>query len=104
MNEAFPGSATGVQARQPHGYANATEVLPADLLAQIQQHHTGLLWIPAVKTTTKRRDLVVTLHGQGLQPGAIAALAGISIRRVQQIVAEERQSSSKGMPVTINQS
>ena len=83
----------------PKRYANAQEILPADLLAQLQQHHTGLLWIPAVNTTTKRRDLVVTLHGQGLQPGAIAALAGISVRRVQQIVAKERQSSSSGTPI-----
>jgi hypothetical protein len=99
MNEVFPGSDTGAQARQSRGYANATAVLPADLLAQLQQHHTGLLWIPAVKTTAKRRDLVVTLHGQGLQAGAIAVLAGISIRRVQQIVAEDRQSSSSSKPI-----
>ena len=71
----------------PKRYANAQEVLPADLLAQVQQYHTGLLWIPAVKTNAGRRELVVTLHGQGLQPRHIAALAGISVRRVQQILA-----------------
>lgn len=71
-------------------FVNGTEVLPPDLLAQVQRYWSGLVWIPMPNTFfSERRELVVTLKEQGVSGVEIAGLAEISRRRVNQILAME---------------
>lgn len=72
-------------------YINGAEALPPDLLAQVQRHCTGLVWIPTPNTFfSERRELVGKLRQQGVSALEIAELAGISRRRVYQILAQEK--------------
>ena len=69
-------------------YLNGREVLPPDVLAEVQKHASGLIWIPSPKTFFReRRQLILTLRGQGVPTREIARLAGISVRRVNQVVS-----------------
>ena len=69
-------------------YLNGREVLPPDVLAEVQKHASGLIWIPSPKTFYhERRQLNLTLREQGVPTREIARLAGISVRRVNQVVA-----------------
>ena len=75
-------------------YANAKDVLPPELLKEVQKHYSGILWIPAPGSFyQERRDLVVALHLQGVSTGEISTLAGVTTRRVNQILAEYRQGN-----------
>ena len=74
-------------------YANAKDVLPPDLFQQVQQHVTGLLWVPAhTQFYETRRKLVLALTDQGVSTAEIGKLAGVTPRRVRQILAEDRAS------------
>ncbi len=76
-------------------YANAENILPAELLKQVQQYHTGILWIPTPSRFYKeRRQLVIALHMQGIVSREIADLAGVTVRRVNQILAAERKQDN----------
>jgi len=67
-------------------YFHAREVLPPDLLAEVQKHVSGLVWVPSPKTFFhERRQLILTLREQGVPTREIARLSGISVRRVNQI-------------------
>lgn len=71
-------------------YANANEVLPPALVQEIQKHFNGILWIPSLDTFfCQRRDLVNALKAQGIAPKEIANLAGVSLRRVYQILSDQ---------------
>lgn len=73
-------------------YTNAEKVLPRELLREIQKHCNGLLWIPAPGSFYKeRRQLVIALKSQGIETDEIASLAGITRRRVNQILADYRK-------------
>ena len=73
-------------------YANAENILPAELLKQVQKYHTGILWIPTPsRFYQERRQLVIALHMQSIPSKEIANLAGITVRRVNQILAVERK-------------
>lgn len=73
-------------------YANAENILPADLLKEVQKYHTGILWIPTPsRFYQERRQLVIALHMQGIPTKEIANLAGVTVRRVNQILAVERK-------------
>ena len=70
-------------------YANANEVLPPELYRQVQEHFTGLLWVsPDTQFYAERRRLVLALRDQGVSTTEIAKLAGITPRRVRQILAK----------------
>ena len=72
-------------------YRNARGVLPPELLAEVQQHITGLVWIPAPQTFYhERRKLILTLREQGVPTREIARLAGISVRRVNQVTSQKK--------------
>lgn len=74
-------------------YINGAEALPPELLAQVQPHCTGLVWIPVPNTFfAERRELVVSLKARGVTAVEIARLAGVSRRRVNQILAQEKES------------
>ena len=76
-----------------HRYANAKNALPPALLREVQQHFTGMLWIPAdTQFFALRRKLVLALKDQGVSTREIGKLAGITPRRVRQIVAKDRAS------------
>jgi hypothetical protein len=75
-------------------YANAKKILPPELLKEIQKYHTGVLWIPTPSRFYQdRRRLVIALHDQGVNTKEIANLAGVTIRRVNQILSSERDQS-----------
>ena len=72
-------------------YANARDVLPPDLLEAVREHFTGLLWVPSDSGFyEERRRLVLALKEQGISTNEVACLAGITPRRVRQIVQETR--------------
>ena len=76
-------------------YANAKDVLPPDLLHAVQEHFTGLLWVPSDTCFYhERRRLVLALKGQGISTREIARLSGVTPRRVRQIFAESRAELS----------
>ena len=75
-------------------YVNGREVLPPDLLARVQEHCSGLVWIPAPDSFYReRRRLIRTLRAEGVATEEIARLAGISARRVNQIAAAETKGA-----------
>ncbi|MGE4285118.1 MAG: hypothetical protein AB7F23_00730 [Phycisphaerae bacterium] len=75
-------------------YANAEQILPRELLKEVQKHHSGILWIPAPGSFYKeRRQLVIALKSQGIETDEIASLAGITRRRVNQILADHRKET-----------
>lgn len=83
-------------------YANAREALPPGLLARVQEHYSGLLWIPSGRTFYEdRTNLVLTLKAEGVSSREIAALAGITPRRVNQILHAhtKKSDSSTANPV-----
>ena len=70
-------------------YANATEVLPTELIEAIQQYHTGVLYVPSISSYhNKRKRFVLALVEKGVSTKEIGRIAGISPRRVRQIVNE----------------
>ncbi len=72
-------------------YACAHAVLPPDLVEAVQSHFTGLLWVPSSKMFyAERKKLVLALKDEGVPVKKIARLAGISPRRVHQILKKER--------------
>lgn len=75
-------------------YANAEHILPRELLKEVQKYHFGILWIPATGSFYKeRRQLVIALKSQGIETDEIASLAGITRRRVNQILADHRKET-----------
>ncbi|OGV53690.1 MAG: hypothetical protein A2X49_12660 [Lentisphaerae bacterium GWF2_52_8] len=74
-------------------YANAKDVLPEELLVEIKKHFRGMLYIPTDDDQSERRKkLVMALNEHGLKAKEVAAIAGISDRRVNQIIAESRKA------------
>ena len=48
-------------------YANAADVLPPELLAQVRRYHTGHLWIPDDGAYyRKRNERILRLHAEGI--------------------------------------
>jgi predicted transcriptional regulator len=75
-------------------YANAEKILPKELLDEVQKFHTGILWIPSPSRFYKeRRQLVIALREQGVNTKEIAQLAGVTTRRVNQILAARRKDA-----------
>ena len=77
-------------------YQNAQHVLPPGLLAEVQRHASGHLWVPAVAPqATRTRQRVIQLHQAEICTREIADLVGISQRRVQQIVRAVTQGNTR---------
>lgn len=77
-------------------YANAIDVLPVELVREIQKHFHGILWIPSPDTFFfQRRELVCAMKAQGIAPNEIANLAGVSLRRVYQILRNNKQDARR---------
>ena len=78
-------------------YANAKEVLPEELFRQVREHFpTGTLYIPGkYERDDSRKQLIVNLAKQNMSAREIAALIGVTIRRVNQILARKRRRQVK---------
>ena len=81
-------------------YANAKDVLPAELLQEVRKFCTGNLYIPPGNHCREKRTLVMRLHGQQSDAKSIASVTGLSPRRVFQIIAEERDKTRSDAPPT----
>jgi DNA-binding NarL/FixJ family response regulator len=69
-------------------YANAQDVLPAKLVARVQRHYSGLLWVPAPppEEIVERNEQIQRMHLDGVSVTEIAQQVGLSERRVWQII------------------
>jgi len=76
-------------------YQNARDVLPAELLRELRRYHTGALYVPAGDSTFEREALVVSMHERGATRKEISQLAGISVRRVSQIIKESKNKTGE---------
>ena len=78
----------GSRAMSRHAYANARDVLPSELLALVQRCHVGLVYIPTPSCKRRRNEQICELRNRGLSVEEIAKAAGLSTRRVWQILKE----------------
>jgi len=76
-------------------YQNARDVLPADLLRELRRYHTGALYVPAGDSKFERQALVVSMNERGATRKEISQLAGISVRRVSQIIRESKNKTGE---------
>jgi hypothetical protein len=74
-------------------YANAKDVLPNELFDEVKKHYTGMLYVPDGVRHQDRRKLVIALQNQKTCPREIASIVGLSVRRVTQIISEERDKT-----------
>lgn len=76
--------------KKPTGrHVRATEVLPPELIAQIQTHVTGkYLWVPStiVEDRADRRRTVISLRASGMTGDRIARKLNLTPRRIWQIL------------------
>ena len=80
-------------------YANAKDVLPRELYEEVKKHFMGTLYISETIRPEEKRKLVLTLYEKNMDVKEIAAIVGISVRRVNQILLEERE---KGLAAAQN--
>ena len=73
------------------GYANGRDVLPSELLALVQRHYNGLLWIPPPEGALTRHEQIRQMHACGIPNAEIAERAGLGERRVRQILNGRRK-------------
>jgi hypothetical protein len=78
----------GSRAKTRHAYANARDVLPSELLALVQRCYVGLVYIPTPSCKRRRNEQICELRNRGLSVEEIAKAAGLSTRRVWQILKE----------------
>jgi len=72
-------------------YRNAFEVFPKELVAQLQKHYVGLVYVPKTEHYYKHRaEMILSLHEREVSAGEIAELCGITRRRVYQILAKKK--------------
>jgi len=84
-------------------YVNAAQVLPPKLLNEVRQHCVGLVYIPVRDDFHKRRAaLVARLGGLGVAPKEIAALCGVTRRRVYQILRQQAATAKSGEKVSVD--
>ena len=76
-------------------YVNAQDVLPADLLRQVQKCCQGFIWVPVIKRTRvktaeddERNREIVRLHRKGERTAVLAERMGLCQERIRQIVRE----------------
>jgi DNA-directed RNA polymerase specialized sigma subunit len=78
-------------------YANAKEVLPEELFRQVREHFpAGMLYVSDKhERDDSRKQLIVNLAKQGMNTREIAAMIGVTVRRVNQILAGRRRRQVK---------
>ncbi len=65
-------------------YANAADVLPPELLVQVQKHWHGCLWIPGERVPCQKLEAIALIQA-GMDARWISATLEISRSRVYQI-------------------
>ncbi len=79
-------------------YKNAPDILPTELIAEIQKHFSGgLLWIPMPDDhiperhiyLKERNELIVELHRKGISMKEISGIAKITEERVRQVIKQQ---------------
>lgn len=76
-------------------YANAKDVLPEELFLEIKKYYdSGMLYVEKGNDSKAKRKLVIALWMQKTPAREIALLAGLSMRRVHQIIAQERRENA----------
>lgn len=75
-------------------YQNAGKILPEELFNEVKKIYTGSLYIPHEDDRYARKKIVIALWKQNASAKEIALIAGIGIRRVHQIIAEERHNNA----------
>ena len=91
----FLTSEKTIKENQMKNYVNARDVLPAELLRELRRYHTGALYVPAEDSKFERQALVVSMHERGATRKEISHLAGISVRRVSQIIKESKNKTGE---------
>ena len=76
-------------------YQNARDVLPAELLRELRRYHTGALYVPAGDSKFEREALVISMNERGATRKEISQLAGVSVRRVSQIIKESKNKTGE---------
>ena len=68
-------------------YSNAADVLPPDLLREVQMHWRGLLYVPPAANPAQEEDadFIRTMIRSGCPAVEVAAIAGVTLGRVYQI-------------------
>lgn len=76
-------------------YANAAEILPDELLKEVQRYFPdGLLWVPKGGFDHKERaDLAVKLIEKGAPVKEVAELAKMSPRHVRRLVKKHAEKT-----------
>lgn len=71
-------------------YVNAMDVLPRDLFLQLQKVYQGYLYVPASASAKnqKKKELICKLIEDGAPVSEVAKSAGLTERRIRQIVKE----------------
>jgi hypothetical protein len=77
--------------KRKKNYANAKDVLPKELYEEVKKHFIGTLYVTETIRPKEKRKLVLALSKQNMDPKEIAPIVGISVRRVNQILLEERE-------------
>ncbi len=77
--------------KKKKNYANAKDVLPKELFEEVKKHFLGTLYVTDSIKPEEKRKLVLALRKQDMDPKEIAPIVGLSIRRVNQILREERE-------------
>lgn len=91
MGAAYGAAPEGDMVKARSGYHNAKHVLPPAVLAEVQRHVVGHLWVPpATSTADALRQRIMHLHRAGVSTADIAAVVQVSARRVQQIIREAK--------------
>ena len=69
-------------------HVNARDILPPELLKEVQRHCSGYIYVPETREFyEERRRRVVDLRRQGLCTSEIARSVCVCPRRVRQILA-----------------
>lgn len=65
---------------------DARRVLPQSLLAKLQKHCTGLVYVPSPPRDNARREMVLRLHASGMSAKNVAQYTRLSVKWVRHIV------------------
>jgi DNA-binding NarL/FixJ family response regulator len=70
-------------------HVNARDVLPKELLREVQRYCSGYIYVPSTREFyAKRRGEIALLARRGLTVELIAERMALSERRVRQVLAE----------------
>lgn len=82
-------------------YSNAKNLLPPELLAEVQKFCSGLVWIPApTRQCGRKRRIATQMLRTGMTSGDIRKLIDISPRHLRRL-AREIHAAPHSCPTTM---